>query len=186
MFKMKNLKKYLFVSVLLVAVSIFAACEEDSTSQESTSDETSDSSEVKEENDNKDEKEKEEQIYKIGDTVKINDVELIINSASFTEPAEYGESKNGKVLTLDLSAKNTGDEQVFVDNTEFAIYDNEGNKQDDYYSYDEMAFSEQINSGKQAQGKIYFDVVEQDSYEMIYTPSFSWDNEEYVFEIVPK
>lgn len=190
MLKMKNLKKYLFVGILLVSVGILGACDEDTSSDTSSEESTTTEADSKDENNKEKESEneeaKEDKVYSIGDTVKIGDVELTVNSASFTEPAEYSEPQNAKILTLDVTAKNTGDEQVFIDNTEFAIYDDEGNKQEDYFGYDDMAISDTINSGKQVQGKVYFDVVEQDSYEMIYTPSFSWNNEEYVFEINPE
>jgi len=183
MINIKKYKKYLFIGILLVTMGLLGACGEDTNSEDNSNKE---SSTENTESNKSESKKSEDKVYKIGDTVKVGDVELTVNSASFSEPAEYSESKNGKVLTLDVTAKNTGDDQVFIDNTEFAIYDNDGNKQDDYYGYDDMAISEQINSGKQAQGKVYFDVVNQDSYEMIYTPSFSWDSKEYIFEIIPK
>ncbi|MDG5471372.1 DUF4352 domain-containing protein [Jeotgalibacillus sp. ET6] len=126
------------------------------------------------------------EVYTVGDTVNIEGMELTINSASFTSPAEYSEAANGTVLTVDVSLKNTNDEQVFIDNTEFAIYDAEGIKMDDYYGYDDMALSDSVNSGKQVNGKLYFDVTEQDTYEMIYTPSFSWESVEITFDITPQ
>ncbi|WP_160198656.1 DUF4352 domain-containing protein [Senegalia massiliensis] len=191
MLNVKIFKKYLFIGILLVTMGLLGACGEDTNSEDNSSKESStennETNENQEDsNDENESKKSEDKVYKVGDTVKVGNVELTVNSASFSEPAEYSESKNGKVLTLDVTAKNTGDDQVFIDNTEFAIYDNNGNKQDDYYGYDDMAISEQINSGKQVQGKVYFDVVNQDSYEMIYTPSFSWDSKEYIFEIIPK
>lgn len=134
----------------------------------------------------KEEAPKEDKVYKVGETVSVDGMEITINSASFTEPAEYSESVNGKILTLDVTAKNSNDEQAFIDNTEFAIYDAEGNKLDDYYGYDDMPISDNVNSGKQLQGKLYFDVPEQATYEMIYTPSFSWDSVEITFDITPQ
>ncbi len=128
----------------------------------------------------------EDKVYKIGETVSVNGMEITINSAKFTEPGEYTEATNGKVITLEVTAKNSNDEQAFIDNTEFAVYDSEGNKMEDYYGYDEMAISDNINAGKQLQGKLYFDVKEQQSHEMIYTPSFSLDSKEVKFEITPE
>jgi hypothetical protein len=121
--------------------------------------------------------------YKVGDTVSVDGMEITINSATFSEPSEYTESVNGKILTLEATVKNTNKEQSFIDNTEFAIYDNEGNKMEDYYGYDEMALSDNVNSGKQLQGKLYFDVKDQATYELIYTPSFTMDSKEIIFEI---
>jgi hypothetical protein len=149
--------------------------------------------EVKEVNNEKDdgketkqeEKEK-DKVYKVGETVSVNGVEFTINKASFTNPNQYTAAKNGKVLTMEVTVKNTKKEQVFVDNTEFAIYDKEGNKLEDYFGYDELPLSNDINAGKQLQGKLFYDVPPQDSYELIYAPSFSFDNKEVKFEIVPQ
>jgi hypothetical protein len=124
-----------------------------------------------------------DEVFKVGDTVSVNGLEITIKSAAFAEPTEYSPSVNGKIITLDVAVKNTNKEQAFIDNTEFAIYDNEGNKMEDYYGFDEMALSDDVNSGKQLQGKLYFDVKEQPTYEMIYTPSFTMDSKEIKFEI---
>lgn len=182
-----NSKKFLIIGILFLVVGMFAGCSDDSTTNEDgTSNETSESEEATTDDTAEESTEESDKTYKVGDTVTVDKVEITINSASFTDPDEYSESKNGKVLTLDVTVKNTGEEQAFVDNTEFSIYDSDGNKQEDYYGYNDLAISDTINSGKQVQGKLYFDVVEQDSYEMIYTPSFSFDSKEVTFEIVPE
>lgn len=127
-----------------------------------------------------------DKVYKIGDTVKVDGVEITLTGASFTDPAEYSPSENGKVLTIDVAVTNSGDSEAMVDNTDFSIYDAEGNKLSDYYGYDQMAISDTINKGKKLQGKLYYDVVEQDKYEVIYTPMFSMDNTEVTFEVTPQ
>jgi Domain of unknown function (DUF4352) len=131
----------------------------------------------------KKEEKKEDTVFKVGETAKVNGVEITVKSASFTEPAEYSPSENGKVLTLEVSAKNTNKEQAFIDNTEFAIYDKDGNKVGDYFGYDEMALSDNVNSGKNLNGKLYFDVPEQGEYELIYTPTFTLDSKEVKWNI---
>lgn len=127
----------------------------------------------------------EEKVFNVGDTVKVNDVELTITSAAYSEPAEYSEATNGKVLTLDVQVKNNAKEQVFVDSTDFSMY-NGDNKMEDYYGYDEMALSGELNAGKSMSGKLYYDVSEGQSYELIYTPMFSFDSKEIKFNVVPK
>lgn len=127
-----------------------------------------------------------DKVYKIGDTVKVDGLEITFTGASFTDPNEYTEAKKGKVLTIDVATVNNGDSEAFIDNTDFSLYDAEGNKMEDYYGYDQMAISDTINKGKKLQGKLYFDVAEQESYEVIYTPSFSFDSTEVKFEVTPQ
>ncbi|MCY8668823.1 DUF4352 domain-containing protein [Bacillus haynesii] len=134
----------------------------------------------------KEEKKDENKVYGVGDTVSVDGMEITIKSAKFTDPTQYTKAKNGKVLTLEVTAKNSNDEQAFIDNSEFAVYDKDGNKVDDYFGYDEIAISGNVNAGKQMQGKVYFDVPEQDSYELLYTPSFSMDSKEVKFDIKVK
>ncbi|TCP19947.1 uncharacterized protein DUF4352 [Scopulibacillus darangshiensis] len=131
-------------------------------------------------------KKKENKVFKIGDTVKVNDVELTITKASYTDPAPYTKAEKGKVLTIELKAKNSGDTQAFVDNTDFNLYDKDGNKLKDYFGYDEMAVSGELNKGKQLTGKLYFDVPQANSYELVYTPAFSLDSKEIKWNIEVK
>jgi hypothetical protein len=172
-------KSSLFVGVILTSMMLsLSACGETEVNDVTN---TNVASEKKEE-----EKVVEEKIFTVGETVSVDGVEITIDSVAFTEPTEYSEAVNGKIITLDVSIKNTNAEQAYVDNTEFSIYDSEGNKMDDYYGYDQMAMSDTVNSGKQLKGKLYFDVKEQEKYEMIYTPSFSMDNKEIIFDIAVK
>ncbi|WP_052712077.1 DUF4352 domain-containing protein [Domibacillus indicus] len=124
-----------------------------------------------------------EKTYKIGDTVSIDGTEITIQSAKFTEPDEYGEPQKGKVITLEVSVKNNGEENVYVDNTEFTIADAEGNMHEQYYSYDDTSFSNEVKVGKQYAGKIAFDVPESASYEIYYEPSFSMNEGEIKFVV---
>jgi hypothetical protein len=160
------------VGSVAVAGSILSACGETEVKQTNGSSDQA-----------KQEQKKEDTVYKVGDTVSVNGVELTIDSADFTGANDYSPAENGKVLTLEVTAKNTTDSQQFVDNTEFAVYDKDGNKAGDYYGYDQLAISDNVNAGKQLQGKLYFDVPEQESYELIYTPSFSFDGKEVKFNI---
>lgn len=167
-------KKFLaLIGAVVIGGALLSACGET---------EVKDVSDKPKEEAKADKKEK-AKVYGVGDTVSVDGVEITINKAEFTNPNEYTQAKNGKVLTLDVTAKNTNDDQAFVDNTEFAVYDADGNKAEDYFGYDEMPISDNVNAGKQLQGKLYFDVAEQDSYELIYTPSFTMDSKEVKFNI---
>lgn len=144
--------------------------------------------EVKTDGSNKkveEEQKPEDKVYQVGDVIKINGVELSIVSAKFTNPQQYVEPTKGKVLTLEVEVVNNSDTQAFVDNTEFNLYDKEGNGLEQYYGYDESAISGDINKGKKLTGKLYFDVPALESYELIYTPNFSAECTEIKFNIVP-
>lgn len=125
----------------------------------------------------------EDKVYKVGDTVKVNDLSISITNASYTDPEQYTEAVNGKVLTLEIATENTGD-SAFIDSSEFNLYDAEGNQLDQYFGYMDMPISGDINKGKKLAGKLYFDVPESASYELIYKPSFSFDNKEVKWNIV--
>ena len=96
--------------------------------------------EVKRDGSNKkveEERKPEDKVYQVGDVIKINGVELSVISAKFTNPQQYVEPTKGKVLTLEVEVVNNSDTQAFVDNTEFNLYDKEGNGLEQYYGYDE-------------------------------------------------
>lgn len=124
-----------------------------------------------------------EETYKVGDNVSIDGVEITIKSAKFTDAAEYGEPQKGKVITLEVAVKNNSKENAYVDNTEFTISDAEGNMHEQYYSYDDTSFSNEVKVGKQYAGKVAFDVPESDSYEIYYEPSFSMNEGEIKFVV---
>jgi hypothetical protein len=121
-------------------------------------------------------------VWKVGETISINGLEITITSAKFTPPAEYSEPEKGKIITLEVTAKNNSDENVYVDNTEFTISDAQGNMHEQYYGYN-YSFSNEVKVGKQYSGKIAFDVPESDYYEIYYEPSFSWDKGEIKFKV---
>ncbi|WP_044639712.1 DUF4352 domain-containing protein [Risungbinella massiliensis] len=124
-------------------------------------------------------------VYKLGETVKVDGLEIQITSAKYTKPAEYGPAKNGKVLTLEVATSNTGQTQALVDNVAFNLYDKDGNKMEPYFSYDEMAITGQVNAGKKLNGKLYYDVKEGEKFELVYVPMLSMDQKEIKFEIIP-
>lgn len=179
------MKKYLSWGLLVLLSLVFlSACGTEDTGAEKVSgdgDSSEETTEPKEEE--KEEAPAEDKVFAVGDEVQLGDITVKIESASFTDPAEYSESQNGKVITMDVSVKNQGDETVFVDGTEFSMSTAEGNMVDDYYGYDELELSGEIRSEKQMQGKLYFDVPESDTYELVYEPTFSWSGDEIVWDI---
>lgn len=89
-------------------------------------------------------------------------------------------------MTLEVATANSSDTQVFVDNTEFNLYDTGGNKLEQHFGYEELAISGDVNKGKKLDGKLFYDVKEGEKYELIYTPSFTLDSQEIKFEIIPQ
>ncbi|WIL37520.1 DUF4352 domain-containing protein [Kurthia sp. YJT4] len=170
------MKKSLLLSLPIAAALLLGACGE--TTVEKVDGKEKQSTEKKKE-------EKKDVVYKVGDTVKVNGVEITITKAAFTAPAEYSEAENGKVLTLDVKVKNSSDSQAFVDSTEFGL--SYGDTQaEDYYGYNDLAISQELNKGKQATGKLYFDVKSAKSYELIYSPTFAFDSKEIKWKISVK
>ncbi|MDT0150029.1 DUF4352 domain-containing protein [Priestia aryabhattai] len=174
---MKFKKLLAVVGSVVVAGSILAACSETTVEKKESGSKTEETA-----SDSKSET-TEDKTFKVGDTVSVNDVDITITKAEFTSPEQYTPAEKGKVLTLEVTAKNGSSEQQFVDNTDFAVYDENGVKVEDYYGYDQMAISDNINKGRQLNGKLYYDVPEQGSYELVYTPSFSWDGKEVKWNI---
>lgn len=126
------------------------------------------------------------EVFKVGDVVDLNGLVVTIKTAKFMPPAEYSEPEKGKVLQLDVEVVNNRDSSEWVDNTDFNIYDAEGNALDYYYGLDGNDLSADINAGKKLQGTITYDVPEGTNYELIYEPSFSWTEEQITWDIQPQ
>lgn len=131
----------------------------------------------------KDEKKK-DQVYKIGDTVKINDVEYTIKSAKLSNGQQYVEPSKGKVLTIDLTATNKSDSKVYISSTEFNL--SKGDEQLENYFADKAHIGADLNKGKTISGVIQYDVEGPGTYELIYTPTFSLDAKEIKWKISVK
>ena len=168
--------KKLLLAAPLALVLALAGCAETSV-EDVTKDEKSSATEKKDDSN---------KVYKVGDTVKIDGVKVTITSAAFTDPAEYGAPEKEKVLTLDLKVENTNKESAFIDSSEFKLYDKDGEQFDDYFGYDDMAISADLNAGKKKSGKIYYDVTNESVYELVYEPLFAWDSKEIKWKIKVK
>src|SRR5690606_11558234 len=122
--------------------------------------------------------------FKVGDVVKIGETELIIKSARFVEGNQYVPPKKGKVLEIEIEGKNNGNQSWYLVDSDFNLYDPTGQKLEQYFGVDDLPFSGEVNQGKSVQGKIYYDVPEVDSFELVYKPNFL-TNQEIKFDIVP-
>jgi hypothetical protein len=125
----------------------------------------------------------ENKVYKVGETVSINGLEVTIDSAKFVNGNQYTPAEKGKVLQLEISAINNSDTQQHVYDGDFNVYDMEGNSFQPYFGMDESTISADLNKGKKASGKAFFDVSEADKYEVIYT---TFLGTEVKFEVTPQ
>ncbi|WP_439197250.1 DUF4352 domain-containing protein [Bacillus velezensis] len=131
-------------------------------------------------------KEAKKKQYNIGDTISAEGLKIKLSKASYTSPAEFADASKGKVLTIELNVENNSNDSALIDNTDFNLYDKDGNQLDEYFGYDDLAISGDINKGKKKSGKLYYDVPKADSYELIYKPSFSWGDKEYKINVKPQ
>lgn len=183
------MKKLLLV-LPITTVLLLGACGETSSDEKEKENDTIPDSSITAEDlkaagineDTGDLEEDEDEIFSIGDTILIDDVEITITKAKFTPPAEYSESEKGKILTIDITVKNTSNEQIYISDSDFGL--SMGDEQaEDYFGYDQFALSAKLNKGKQTTGKLYFDVKDSDTYELIYAPFSAFDDQEVKWEI---
>lgn len=120
---------------------------------------------------------KKQQVYKVGDTVKISDTEVTITSATMGNPDEYIQTKSGKVLTLEIKGANNGTQSWFLSNTDFNLYDKDGNKVEEYFGGDTYTpLSGEVNQAKKISGQIKYD-AKPGTYDLVYKPNFLLDQE---------
>ncbi len=115
------------------------------------------------------------EFYTVDETVSIDGTEISIHSVSWGKEAEYIESENGKIIRIEVTVKNNSEDHVYVDQIEFALSDADGNMLDAYYgNSDANMFGTEIKKGKQVKGVLEYDVLESESFELFYKPSFSF------------
>src|SRR5699024_7357177 len=134
-------------------------------------------------NDNNAEGEEEAEFYEPEETVAVDGIEITLNEITWGEEEEFVESDNGNLIRIDLTIKNNSDDNEFVDDIDFDLYDEEGNKLDTYFGNDDAnMFGSEIKKGKQLNGILEYDAPESDSYELYYEPSFSFtENNEIIW-----
>src|SRR5699024_4077159 len=91
------------------------------------------------ENNNKNNADEEdgEEFYRSDETVSVDGIEITLNEINWGEEEEYVESDNGNLIRIDLTIKNNSDDNEFVDEIDFDLYDEEGNKPDNYFGNDD-------------------------------------------------
>lgn len=116
----------------------------------------------------------EEAVFKVGDVVSVGNMEYTVHSIELLDSVgnEYlSQDAQGKYLVVDLTVKNNGNEAVMVDSSFFTLKDGEKTFEADseasmYANQDESGnsigfFLENLNPDIEMQGKIVFDVSEE-------------------------
>jgi len=124
------------------------------------------------------------EVYGVGNLVKIGSTQVIIKTARLKEGNAYALPKKGKVLELEVEGHNLGNQSWFLSDADFNLYDKTGAKLESYFGFDDLPLSGEVNKGKKVSGKLFYDVPEAESYELIYKPNFLTD-QEIIFNIVP-
>lgn len=114
-----------------------------------------------------------EKTYKIGDVVKVGDMEYTIiakSTAAQVGPSVLPTKASGKFLVLDVTLKNNGNEAVTVDSSFFKLKrgektyeaDNAGSmsaNQKEDGSIENSFFLQELNPDSNISGKVVFDVA---------------------------
>lgn len=117
-----------------------------------------------------------------GDTFSVGKIQFTISKPKNEEPGEYDSAKSGNIVVFDVVAKNNSKKQVFVDATEFNLYDKNGEQIESNYMGDDYGLQGDLNGGRTLKGKLYFDTKPGQSLELVYSPTFSWDDVEVVLK----
>lgn len=137
-------------------------------------------------NDEGENEDKEDGIFTIGDIVELGDTQLILTNVSFIEPTDFTEPEKEKVLLVEFEAANKGDEKLYFGSEEFKISTLDGVQHSRYYAHGDGFINESIIPGKKIKDKLYYDVPEEEVYELTFTPTFRNDDESIVFEVEPQ
>jgi len=183
------MRKYLMLMLSVVMVVMVSACgeaevstvEEEANAAENEA--NNDANDSENNNENNAEGEDGEEFYQPDETVSVDGIEITLNEITWGEEEEFVESDNGNLIRIDLTIKNNSDDNEFVDDIDFDLYDEEGNKLDTYFGNDDAnMFGSEIKKGKQLNGILEYDAPESDSYELYYEPSFSFtENNEIIW-----
>lgn len=183
------MRKYLMLMLSVVMVVMMSACgdaevstvEEEANAAENEA--NNDANDSGNSNENNAEEEDGEEFYQPDETVSVDGIEITLNEITWGEEEEFVESDNGNLIRIDLTIKNNSDDNEFVDDIDFDLYDKEGNKLDTYFGNDDAnMFGSEIKKGKQLNGILEYDAPESDSYELYYEPSFSFtENNEIIW-----
>ncbi|MDT0715411.1 DUF4352 domain-containing protein [Staphylococcus chromogenes] len=116
--------------------------------------------------------------FKVGDSIKGDGVTYTLESVEYASASgEFAtEPDNGTAIKVNLSFKNDNEDQVLVDSADFSMKVN-GENFNEWFGSDDTnsGFSHQLNKNNTANGYIYYDVPESDTYtlELDAMPNFN-------------
>lgn len=167
-------KKFIYVLPLTLMIFLTACGEnEGGKIEENPSKKTEQKADKKEK--------KKEKIHKIGETVKVNGVQVTIDQAKIVKPDKNINPQKGKVLELKITVKNGSKNKINVHSSQFTLFKGE-KPQEEYYGK-KAPISGDINKDKKLSGILKYDVAKSGTYKLIYTPSFSSNQKEIKWTI---
>lgn len=188
---MKKITTVLGVSLL--AMGILGACSEEETKVEKASPEVQKAAEeMTSETETKEEVVEEvvEPVKaKLGETINVEGVKItVVDIAPFTGRInQFQPITEDHAVVINVIVENTNAETVYVDSSEFGLYDVDGFELVQALPGDENAISAEIPGGKKVKGTVYFDVPAQTgNWELHYTSMFAISSEPAVWEVPAK
>ncbi|MBO1580520.1 DUF5105 domain-containing protein [Bacillus sp. XF8] len=106
-------------------------------------------------------------VSEVGDTSKLEDVEMTLESAEFILPDQYAKPENDHVLKVEVTVKNKGDKSLNIASNDFALY-HDDQKMKPYFGADDYFNAGELDKGKSITGNIFFDVTDGEKYELVY------------------
>lgn len=162
------------VGVVACTSSVFNSVDEDMKKSEEVTVGNSDKSDKKSD----DKADKKAKDLKFGDTFSVGKIQFTISKPKNEEPGQYDSAKSGNIVVFDVVAKNNSKEQVFIDSTEFNLYDKNGEQIESTFLGDDYGLQGDVNAGRTIKGKLYFDAKAGQALELVYSPTFSWTDVE--------
>lgn len=179
----------------VLSMTLLVACAEQTVTKEDASpevqqklDENAAKANSDESNDTPAEKE-EATKAKAGETLNVDGVKITLVDIKKYEGKinPYQPLKEDHAVKISVIVENTNKESVFVDSTEFKLFDTDGFELEQALPEDDMALSGDIPAGKKMKGEVYFDTPKQQgAWELHYESMASIDGESAIWELYAK
>ncbi|MFD1039703.1 DUF4352 domain-containing protein [Virgibacillus byunsanensis] len=183
------------LGISLLAVGFLIGCSPEETGeQDDTEQEVENTEDVQDdqENDEENNQEKEQQgnnVAQAGEPLDINGVKVTVSEAQLFEGEinQFEPLEEDHAVFFDVTIDNTTDEQVFISDMDFKLYGVDEFELGRALPSDEMALSAEVNAGKKARGKLFFDVPQQDgNWEIHYEDIASFGGDPAIWEMSAK
>lgn len=110
------------------------------------------------------------EVFAIGDTVKMDDLEITVNSTRTSNGSKYNKPDLAKYLVLDVTVENKGSESVSISSLiNMSLFDDKSYKRDSSRVHDQQgSLNGEIGPGRKIRGELAFDVPESAFYEFVF------------------